>query len=400
MSYKDLIVDFRRVPASQIAEHPENWRRHPESQEEALRGIFDEVGIVAPSIYNERTHRLLDGHLRRKVLEAAGDQLVPLIVVDVPEEQEATVLASFDQITQMARMDRAKFDALLDKVKVSDPRVAALFNHLRQDGCLTPRQGVGGDKGAQEPHPELLAKWGVEVGAIYQVGRHRVACGSCLDEALVARLMGGELASLVFTDPPYGVDYTGDLSIPRDRLAGDDSSGLYAQSLPVASRHSTPTAALYLWYAPTRAEEVLRAVRESGYQVRNELIWAKNQAQMGTKTGNYKAQHEPFLYCHKRGESPAWYGPTNETTLWQYPRSAKNEWHPTQKPPELAARAIANSSRAGEIVLDLFLGSGATAVGAEQVGRVCYGCDISPGYVAGCLERLSRLGLSVSRVEC
>ena len=110
-------------------------------------------------------------------------------------------------------------------------------------------------------------------------------------------------------------------------------------------------------------------------------------------SAHYKGKHEPCYYGHRKGKSARWLGPNNEVTLWEYDRSSVNEFHPTQKPVPIACRAITNSTELGHIVLDLFLGSGTTMVAAEQLGRVCYGMEIEPKYVAVTLERMAGMGL-------
>ena len=127
--------------------------------------------------------------------------------------------------------------------------------------------------------------------------------------------------------------------------------------------------------------------------IRCELVWNKNLAQFGALSAQYHQKHEPCYYLHKRGKAPAWYGPTNEVTVWDVDRATVNEFHPTQKPAELAARALRNSSEKDDVVLDLFLGSGSTMCAAEVGKRRCYALEIEPKYVAVALERLSDMGL-------
>jgi len=135
------------------------------------------------------------------------------------------------------------------------------------------------------------------------------------------------------------------------------------------------------------------AAAAAGYEIRCELVWNKNQAQYGALSAQYKQKHEPFYYCHKSGKAPRWFGPTNEVTVWDCDRASVNEHHPTQKPPELIARAIRNSSEPKQVVCDWFLGSGTTMVAAEQLDRTCYGIEIEPKYVAVALQRMKDMGL-------
>lgn len=133
------------------------------------------------------------------------------------------------------------------------------------------------------------------------------------------------------------------------------------------------------------------AAAAAGWEIRCQIIWNKNQAQFGALTAQYKAKHEPAYYCHKKGKTPRWFGPTNEVTVWDHDRASVNEYHPTQKPVALAERAIGNSSAPGDLVADFFLGSGSTIIAAEQTGRRCYGTELSPAYCDVIVERWQNL---------
>ncbi len=199
-------------------------------------------------------------------------------------------------------------------------------------------------------------------------------------------------ASLVFTDPPYGVDYDGGTTV-REKLKNDDSTAMYGPCCEMAFQFSDSAAPLYLWHAGVKgiaaAAAAAAAAAKAGYSIRCELVWNKNQAQFGALSAQYKQKHEPCYYCIKKGKTPRWYGPTNEVTVWDVERSSVNEFHPTQKPVELAERAMRNSSSKGDMVLDLFLGSGCTMVAAENLKRTCYGVEMDAGYAAVILQRMS-----------
>lgn len=230
---------------------------------------------------------------------------------------------------------------------------------------------------------------------------HRLLNGDSTKGEDVARLMGGEKANAVVTDPPYGVLYDGGTKT-RALLAGDDSPSLYEPFLLAIRAACCDSVALYLFYADGDAavtQAVTQAVTHAGFEIRNTLIWNKNQAQFGALSAQYKQKHEPFLYCHLRGKAPQWFGPNNEVTVWDVDRARTNELHPTQKPPELIVRALSNSTKEGHLVLDGFLGAGTTMVAAEQTGRLCYGMEISEKYVAVILQRLADMGLTPQLVE-
>jgi DNA modification methylase len=247
------------------------------------------------------------------------------------------------------------------------------------------------DPGAQiDKAEELREKWGVCLGQLWQLGEHRLICGDCTDKAVVERVMQGEKAQVIFTDPPYGVDYDGGAK-KRDKLEGDEvGTEIYYLALPLMAEFADDNAPLYLWYADGHAAAAAAAAAAAGYQITAQIIWAKNQAQFVT-SAHYKGKHEPCYYAHKKGKSARWFGPNNEVTLWECDRSPRNDYHPTQKPVELAERAIRNSSKIDDIVVDGFLGGGTTLIACERLGRKCRAIEISPAYVSVALERWQQM---------
>ncbi len=215
-------------------------------------------------------------------------------------------------------------------------------------------------------------------------------CGDCTDKAVVAMAMGGDRADMVWTDPPYGVNYSGGRATPtsvRTPLVGDNDASLYLAFLKSTMAFIADHAALYIWHSSAHGLEVYEAIQSTGYEICNEIVWNKNHAQFGAIGAQYKAKHEPVLYCFRKGHTPQWFGPTNEVTVWDEDRANVNEFHPTQKPVALAERAMNNSSKPGDIVFDPFLGGGAALVAAERLGRVGRGIEIAPGYVAVSIKR-------------
>jgi site-specific DNA-methyltransferase (adenine-specific) len=193
---------------------------------------------------------------------------------------------------------------------------------------------------------------------------------------------------LVLTDPPYGVDYDGGTTI-REKLEGDKTPSLYAQTLPLIRKIAKDDAAFYIFYADGDAA-VLAAVLAAGLVVRNNLIWNKHMAQFGALSAQYKQKHEPFLYCHIKGKSPKWRGATNEVTVWDIRRESTNFFHPTQKPVGLFRKCIENNTEPNDIILDPFMGSGTALVAAKQLGRKAIGIEIEERYCEIAAQRLSQ----------
>ena len=199
---------------------------------------------------------------------------------------------------------------------------------------------------------------------------------------------------LICTDPPYGVDYDGGTT-KRDLLLGDSSASLYAEVVPLLYSKCNHDAAMYMFYADSKSIEVRSTILSAGFQIRNTLIWNKHMAQYGSLTAQYKQKYEPFLYCHLKGKSPHWYGPTNETTVWDVQRASANKYHPTQKPVELFCHILQNSSVGDHLVLDPFMGSGTTLVASKQLGRRAIGIEIEEKYCVVAADRLRRTSRSL-----
>lgn len=256
---------------------------------------------------------------------------------------------------------------------------------------------------------ELQNKWKVQLKDIWEAGAHRLLCGDSTDLESVYRLMGDDRASVVVTDPPYGVEYDGThLSSgtyfgqgqrKSEKLAGDDTASIYYLTIPILEKVVSEKAAVFVFFAGAKGFEVYDAVRQSAFEIRSLIIWNKNHAQFGSMGSHYKQKHEPILYLHRKGHPVIWNGATNEVTVWDCSRESKNEWHLTQKPPDLYVRAIQNHSNVGDFAFDGFLGGGSLLVACEQTGRIGRGMEIEPKYCAVTLERLSLLGLQPRRLE-
>lgn len=235
------------------------------------------------------------------------------------------------------------------------------------------------------------------LGDFFEIGQHRLLCGDSTDSDQVAKLMNGEKADMVFTDPPYGVSYEGGHNqkkrkgIENDTLQGVDLTNLFRDSLMNADIFSKNHAAFYIWYANGKAVETFLSFSELNLEVRAVICWYKIKSGLGAFMSQYIPNYEPCIYAYKKGKSCQWYGPTDEKTVWELKKESKNDYHPTQKPVELPERAIRNSSKLNDIVYDCFLGSGSTMVASHQLNRKCYGMELDPKYCQVIIDRMRKL---------
>jgi DNA modification methylase len=323
VAWRNRITGSGEEAPDQLVANPQNWRVHPGNQRDALRGSLATVGWVQQVLVNQRTGHVVDGHARVEEALSRGEATVPVLYVDLDPEEEALVLATLDPISAMANTDDAKLRELL----ADDAGLAAML------GAMTPVE------------PKV-------------------------------------------TDPPWNVDYQGGTK-KRDALENDHIEAGWDAWLTSALK-GVPTdenAPAYLFFGLMRAGDTQAGVEAAGWRIVQTLVWVKQHAQFGNFRAHYKYQHEPMYYCSTGSKLPEWRGPNNAVSVWSADRSSRNDFHPTQKPVELAERAMENSSRRGALVGEPFSGSGSTIIAAEQLGRRCYAMEIDPRYVAVAIKR-------------
>lgn len=230
-------------------------------------------------------------------------------------------------------------------------------------------------------------------GDLWQLGRHRLLCGDSTNQEDIERLMGGELADLWLTDPPYNVGYEGKtadkLTIENDSMSDAAFKDFLVKCYAAANASMKKGAAFYIWHADSEGYNFRSACQEIGWKVRECLIWVKNSMVMGRQ--DYQWQHEPCLYGWKEGASHNWYSDRKQTTILSYAKPTRNGEHPTMKPVPLFAYLMCNSSRPGDIVLDSFGGSGTTMIAAEQMGRSARLMELDPHYCDVIIARWEKL---------
>lgn len=421
-AWQNRIVGYGTKPADQFEAHPRNWRKHPQSQRDALASSLNGVGWVGAVIENVRTGHVLDGHERIwQALERNED--VPYLQVDVSEDEELLVLATFDPITQMAVTDAEMLEGLLADLRTSelvqddDALDALLASIASERGMAYAASEVADDPGPQiDRAEELREQWGTERGQVWEIPSksvpgcsHRLMCGDSTSAEDVGRLMAGEKAVCMWTDPPYGVNYVGKT---KDALTiqNDGSDGLPAllkNAFANAGRVLLGGAPFYVAH-PAGAQQLtfLQVVSDLGWKIHEQLVWVKDSMVLGHS--DYHYMHEPILYGWTPGEGrpgrgdhagTRWYGNNSQVSVFEIPRPKRSEDHPTMKPPELVEMMLRNSTRQGEVVYEPFSGSGTTIVACERLGRSCRAVEVDPAYVAVTLQRLSDMGLEPRRAN-
>ena len=389
MPIRNRIKELRNVLASSLKPNPKNWRTHPQSQSQAMRGILDEIGYADSLIARELPDgslMLIDGHLRA---ETTPDEMVPVQIVDLTEAEADKLLLSLDPLAAMAESNAAAMQQLCDDAETNNAALQAMWDEM-QANVEQPLVEIVQDE-VPEPPADPITK----PGDLWLLGDHRLLCGDSTKAEDVERLMACAKADMMFTDPPYGVNYEGghfhsgnvNIKRKREKLAADVTAQIYFDFLPVALAYVDGPC--YMWFADSKARDVYNAVHDNGCEVHALIIWHKTNAKYAAMNAQYKQRHEPCLYFKPRGSTLRWCGETTEATVWSQDRDGINEFHPTQKPIALAAKALKNHEAA--TVLDIFCGSGSTLIAAEQLGRKCYGMEISPAYCDVIVKRWENL---------
>ena len=389
------------VPIATLSQDPANARKHDDKNLESIKASLRRFGQQKPIVVDS-SNVVRAGNGTLAAATALGWDSINVVQTDL-QGSEATAYAIADNRTaELAEWDDSVLAASLssladvDETWLSDLQFSE--KELAELVASTQEQEI-----IEDEVPDLTTDPVTQTGDLWILGEHRLLCGDSTDASDIAKLMNGKTAEMMFTDPPYGVNYegghfhSGDVNIKRKRekLSDDNSTEIYSRFLPVAL--SVVNGPCYLWFADSRARDVYNAVFEAGGEVHALIIWHKINATYAAMNAQYKQRHEPCLYFKPKDSTLRWSGSTTEATVWSKERDSINEFHPTQKPISLAAKAIKN--HAAKLILDCFLGSGSTLIAAEQLDRKCYGMEISRQYCDVIVERWEKLTGKKARLE-
>jgi DNA modification methylase len=376
-------------PIEKLIPYARNPRTHSEAQVAQLAASIAEFGFVNPVLVASDAG-IMAGHGRLLGAQALKLKKVPVIVLDhLTSAQRRAYLLADNKLAELAGWDEdllrmelkdlelEEFD--LGVIGFSDEELAELLADDEATTGLTDEDAV----------PDVPERPVSVAGDLWLLGDHRVMCGDATDLKAVRKLIAGEQADLVFTDPPYNVDYEGytadKLTIKGDKMKPAEFDKFLRGTFVSYRAVVKQGASMYVCHASSVQREFQNALEASGFEVRCQIIWAKNTFAWGH--GRYKFQHEPIFYCHRAKQSDAWYGDKSQSTLWQEKKPAANRLHPTMKPIELIERALLNSSKGGDCVLDLFGGSGSTLVAGERRNRKSRLMELDPKYTDVIVKR-------------
>jgi len=393
-------MDIRMIPAAKLNPAKYNPRKDlkpGDPEYEKLRRSIEEFGYVEPVIWNRRTGNIVGGHQRFKVLQQLGYTEVQCVVVDLDEKREKALNVALNKIGgafEMELLSELMYDLQEDDFDVT----LTGFDLFEVDEMLQKRSKKPGmteeDDFDGDAEAAAIVDPVTKPGDIWLVGRHRLMCGDSTDSGAVSRLMDGAKAKMVFTDPPWNVAYGSDSKHPswkarqimNDNMSADDFYKFLLSAFRAMASVSEPGAMTYVVMSAQEWGSVMGAMREAGFHWSSTVIWYKDSLVLSRK--DYHTQYEPLWYGWLEGEKRLCpLKDRQQSDVWEIPRPRKSEEHPTMKPIALAGRAIGNSSRYGDTVLDLFGGSGTTLIAAEQLERRACLMELDPKYCDVILKR-------------
>ena len=404
--------------------HKRNYNRHPASQIERLRASLRKFGQPRNIVVWRKYFVAGHGVAQAAMAEGWATLRANEIPADWPETRVMAFLAADNELSRLSDPDQAALAALIDEARQFDGELLAAIGYddrefdalLKEVGKATTT--TNGDAPPQVDRADELRKlWQVEPGQLWRIGEHRLICGDCTDAATVARVMGGEKAAVVFTDPPYGVSVGAKnrmlnsfqkagrnlTDIESDDLKPEELKAMLLPAFINVREMVMADDCTVFMAAPQRGElgmMMMMMMKEAGLPIRHVLIWKKNAPTFSMGRLDYDYQHEPILLTWGKRHKRPLMG-KHRTSIWEIDKPRSSASHPTMKPPELYENAYLNNSDKGDIAFEPYAGSGTAFVASQNTGRLARGIEISPAYCSIILQRMADAfpGIEIERMN-
>jgi DNA modification methylase len=396
---------IERVAITRLRPDPANPRRIGDPELEALTRSIRQWGFVQPILARREDSTVIGGHQRLVAARRLGVKEVPVMWLDLDTDQAHLLNLALNKIS--GEWDEQLLARLLADLQ-GDGALDLTLSGFGEDELKNLLRSIGARERADRPEDfdldaaveEATRSPRCQSGDLWQPGEHRLLCGDSTDREAVARLMGDEKAACMWTDPPYGVDYTGKtrkaLTIAND--APGDLDRLLSAAFANATAALEPGAPVYVC-RPSGREGLafFQAFLGAGWQLHEELVWVKDSMVLGHSDYHYR--HEAILYGWTPGpgrsgrgrhQGSRWRGGNDATSVFEVRRPRASCSHPTTKPVELVTKMLSNSSKSGDLVYEPFAGSGSTLVACERLARACWAIEIEPRYCDVILRRWER----------
>lgn len=381
-------MQVQSMKISEVKPYPNNPRNNDDGVE-AVANSIKEFGWQQPIVV-DKDNVIIVGHTRYKAAKKLGMDKVPVVVAsNLSDEQVRAYRLADNKTGELTDWDMGLLDDELADIADIDMSDFGFDLDLDDDEVEVQEDDFD-DEIPEEPKSKL--------GQIYQLGRHRLMCGDSTNPEMVKKLVGGVQCDLLLTDPPYNVDYSSKAygkdkssktrknnQIANDKMTPDEFYKFLLSVFQNAKDNLKDGASFYIWFSDLTTVEFNNAANEAELLVKETLIWEKNNIVLGRQ--DYQHNHEPCLYGWVKGGSHSWYSDRKQTTVMHFDKPQRSDLHPTMKPVALFDYQIKNSTKSGDVVLDLFGGSGTTIMACEQDGRNAYVMEYDPKYVDVIIKR-------------
>lgn len=387
-------MELIKKKVSELIPYINNSRTHSEEQITQIVSSIKEFGFTNP-ILIDKDNSIIAGHGRLQAVKRLGLEEVPCILISgLTKTQIKALIIADNQLALNAGWDLEKLSVEIEGLEDDKFDISLLgfddkfLNDLMKDEV----KGLTDDDSV----PEVKENPKSKLGDIFILGNHRLMCADATSKPDMEKLLNSQKADMIFTDPPYGMSYGGgraEGSTPKgalvkahgmiinDNLRNEDLINLIQQSLSLALSVSKKGCSAYICFTWRTYKEFYNAITDAGFAVKNCIVWDKKSIGLGNS--NYRPQHEFIFYC---GEQ--WYGDKSQSDVWYMSRGATAEYvHPTQKPVELICKALENSSKREDVIIDCFGGSGSTLIASEKLGRKANLMELDPKYCDVIIQR-------------
>ncbi len=389
---------IRRRPIASLAPDPANARKHGEQNLDAITASLRRFGQAEPLVIQAGTGRVIAGHGRLLAMKQLGWTDCDVVELDVDDLKATALGIALNRTAELAEWDESVLAKLLDELRDQDALDGVGFAPGDIDALLAELDAQAGpaelsDEGPDEPPEDPVSRR----GDLWVLGDHRLLCGDSTNADDVARLMAGDKAALIATDPPYLVDYTGerpndsgkDWSATYREIDIKDADAFFRSVFTNVKAVGAPNAAIYCWHAHKRSGDIQRIWRDLGILDHQQIVWVKPTAVFGRVYWHFR--HEPCMMGWIQGSKPEHDGVHEHDSVWEVDWDGKarlvGSEHPTSKPVELFARPMRKHTKPGQIVFEPFSGSGSQIIAAERERRRCRAMEISPAFVDVAIRR-------------
>lgn len=379
-----------------------NNKIHPQIQIDRIANSISEFGFNQPIVIDEK-NIILVGHGRWEAAKKLGIEKIPVLIkVDLTETQKKAYRILDNKLADDAEWKIESLELELKQLDEAGFKFEDFglreFN-FGQEIKKEKAKDAEDDNYNEESIGEIKQKNFIILGTLIELNQHRILCGDSTNKDDIQKLLNNQKPKLLVTDPPYGVNYDLDWREATIERIGKDSKGKvlnddrmdWTDCYKLYGEQGIEV--VYCWHGAKFSKEFAEHLQIAGFEICYQIIWAKSHFVFGR--GDYHWRHEPCWYAVKKSCNHNWQGARDQSTLWEIANNnpfgnkemEEKFGHGTQKPVECMARPMRNNSAKGDIVIDAFLGSGTSIIAAEQLGRICYGMELSPEY---CLMSMDR----------